>query len=108
MSLLTLGVAGEERDYGVAANSLWPLTIIATAAVQNLLGGDDSIKRSRTADIMSDAAYIILTSNSKQVTGQYFIDEAVMRSNGLNDNDLKKYQFDKSADIDSLGLDFFV
>ena len=79
-----------------------------TIAPQNLLGGDDSIKRSRTADIMSDAAYIILTSNSKQVTGQYFIDEAVMRSNGLNDNDLKKYQFDKSADIDSLGLDFFV
>ena len=65
MSMCVLGMAEEFKDQGVAVNALWPRTAIATAAVQNLLGGDDSIKKSRNIDIMSDSAYVILTSKSK-------------------------------------------
>ena len=57
------------RDVGIAVNALWPRTTIATAAVKNLLGGDDMVNRSRTEEIMADAAYEILTRNSRQVTG---------------------------------------
>ena len=65
MSMCVLGMAEEFKDQGVAVNALWPKTAIATAAVQNLLGGDDSVKKSRNSDIMSDSAYMILTSKSK-------------------------------------------
>ena len=64
MSMCVLGMAEEFKDQGVAVNALWPKTAIATAAVQNLLGGDDSVRKSRNCDIMSDSAYIILTSKS--------------------------------------------
>ena len=73
MSMCVLGMAEEFRDQGVAVNGLWPRTSIATAAVKNLLGGDESIKRSRTDDIMGDAAYLILKSDSKKTTGNFFI-----------------------------------
>lgn len=65
MSMCVLGIAEEFKGNGVAVNALWPRTSIATAAVQNLLGGDYAIKKSRGVDIMSDSAYLILTSNSK-------------------------------------------
>jgi len=64
-------MAGEFREQGIAVNALWPRTTIATAAVKNLLGGDALVEKSRTADIMSDAAYEILTRNSRQVTGEW-------------------------------------
>ena len=73
MSMCVLGMHEEFREHGVAVNGLWPRTAIATAAVKNLLGGDESIKRSRTDDIMGDAAYEILKSDSKKVTGNFFI-----------------------------------
>lgn len=73
MSMCVLGMAEEFKDQGVAVNALWPRTAIATAAVKNLLGGDDSIKKSRTDEIMGDAAYIILSQDSRKNTGNYYI-----------------------------------
>lgn len=90
MSLVTLGLAQELKDAGVAANSLWPRTIIATAAVKNLLGGDDGLSRTRSVDIMSDAAHVVLTRDSRTCTGNFFIDEDVLREEGLTD--LERYR----------------
>jgi citronellol/citronellal dehydrogenase len=78
MSLLTLGAAAELRDAGVAANALWPRSVIATAAVQNLLGGDEVMAKSRTPEIVADAAYAILTRPSRECTGNTFIDDEVL------------------------------
>ena len=89
MSLCVLGMAEELRAKGIAVNALWPKTVIATAAVQNLLGGDDSIRRCRTPEIVADAAYVILTSPSRETTGNFFIDEDVLRRAGVTD--LSKY-----------------
>ena len=85
MSMCTLGMAQELADQGVAVNSLWPKTTIATAAVQNLLGGDDMMRHSRTPEIMADAAWAILTSPARQTTGRFFIDEDVLRERGVED-----------------------
>lgn len=90
MSLVTLGLAEELRDAGIAANSLWPRTTIATAAVRNLLGGDDGLSRTRTVDIMSDAAHVVLTRDSRTCTGNFFIDEDVLREEGVTD--LERYR----------------
>jgi len=73
MSMCVLGMSEEFKENGVAVNALWPKTSIDTAAVRNLLGGDITIKRSRSVDIMSDSAYLILTSDSKQNTGNFYI-----------------------------------
>ena len=78
MSLLTLGAAAELREAGVAANGLWPRSVIATAAVQNLLGGDEVMAKSRTPEIVADAAYAILTQPSRECTGNLFIDDEVL------------------------------
>ena len=67
------GLAGYLKKYKIGVNSLWPKTAIATAAVMNHLGGKESINRSRIDVIVADAAYILLTSNSKKVTGNFFI-----------------------------------
>ncbi|MES2430409.1 MAG: NAD(P)-dependent oxidoreductase [Bacteroidota bacterium] len=87
MSLIAMGLAAELRKHGIAANTLWPKTTIATAAVQNLLGGDALIKMSRTVDIVADAAFIILSRQSLDCTGNNFIDEEVLRSEGVTDFD---------------------
>lgn len=87
MSLVTLGLSGELRDQGVAVNSLWPRTTIATAAVRNLLGGEEMCARSRKPEIMGDAAHAILTRPARACTGQYFIDEAVLAEEGITDLD---------------------
>lgn len=89
MTLITLGLSEELRKYNVAANALWPRTTIATAAVQNLLGGEMLIKMSRTTDIIADAAYYILSKPSTECTGNAFIDEAVLATEGITD--LSKY-----------------
>lgn len=73
MSLCVLGMAGEFKDAGIAVNALWPRTSIATAAVKNMLGGDEMMRTSRSDAIMGDAAYVILSSNSKKTTGNFFI-----------------------------------
>lgn len=83
MSLCVLGMAEEFRDQGVAINALWPRTVIATAAVMNLLGGEEVMRHSRKPEIMADAALAILTQPSRQCTGNFFIDEAVLTAAGI-------------------------
>lgn len=85
MSLLTLGWAAEYADAGIAANCLWPETLIATAAVQNLLGGDDAIASARTPEIVADAAIEILKRPSRECTGNTFLDVDVLREAGVTD-----------------------
>ena len=85
MSMCTLGLAEELRDDGVAVNSLWPRTIIATAAVRNLLGGDEAMRRSRRPEIVSDAAHAILVRPSRQTTGNFFLVEDVLAAEGITD-----------------------
>jgi citronellol/citronellal dehydrogenase len=87
MSLCTLGMAEEFKPLNIAVNSLWPMTTIATAAVKNLLGGDDMINQSRNEEIMADAAHAILTRNSKEATGNFYIDEEVLRAEGVTNFD---------------------
>jgi citronellol/citronellal dehydrogenase len=79
MSMCALGFAEEFEEQGVASNALWPRTMIATAAVKNLLGGDESMQRSRSPQIMADAAHAIFTSDSRELTGQFLIDDEVLR-----------------------------
>lgn len=88
MSMCVLGMAEEFKKDGVAVNALWPRTAIATAAVQNLLGGDAMMKASRTVDIMADAAWHILTQDSRAATGNFFIDDEVLASAGVTDLDI--------------------
>lgn len=85
MSLLTLGWAAEYAEDGVAANCLWPETLIATAAVQNLLGGDDAIAKARSPEIVADAAVEILSRPARELTGQTLIDVDVLRGAGVTD-----------------------
>lgn len=103
MSMCVLGMAGEFRDQGVAFNALWPRTTIATAAVRNLLGGDEMCRQSRTPEIMGDAAWYILTRGSRQCTGNFFIDDDVLREEGIED--LSGYAVDPTQ---PLHPDFFV
>ena len=86
MSLCVLGMA-EEFKGRVAVNALWPRTVIATSAVQNLLGGDQTMNHSRKPDIMADAAYAILTKPFKDCTGNFFVDEDLLRKEGVTDFD---------------------
>ncbi|UUZ61483.1 SDR family oxidoreductase [Nocardioides sp. B-3] len=79
MSLLTLGWSAEYADRGVAANCLWPQTYIATAAVQNLLGGEATLEQSRTPEIVADAAIEIVTRPARECTGNTFLDVDVLR-----------------------------
>lgn len=85
MSLLTLGWAAEYAEHGVAANCLWPETLIATAAVQNLLGGDDAIAKARTPEIVADAAVAILRRDARTTTGNSFLDVDVLAAEGVTD-----------------------
>ncbi|HEY6004103.1 MAG TPA: NAD(P)-dependent oxidoreductase [Anaeromyxobacter sp.] len=84
MSLCVLGMAEELRDRGIAVNALWPRTVIATAAL-NLLGGEETAKRGRTPDVVADAAVAILKRPSRSCTGNFFVDEDVLRAEGVTD-----------------------
>jgi citronellol/citronellal dehydrogenase len=103
MSMCALGWSLELAPRGIAANCLWPRTAIDTAAVRNLLGGDELARRSRTVEIMADAAHVILTSNSRELTGKFLIDEDVLRGAGVSD--FTKYAVDPSLE---LAPDFFL
>ena len=103
MSMCVLGMAGEFKKDGVAFNALWPRTTIATAAVQNLLGGDAMIRGSRKPEIMADAAYVIFNRPARECTGNFFIDDEVLASAGKTD--LSEYAVDPTA---TLMPDFFV
>lgn len=85
MSLVTLGLAEELKGRGIAANSLWPRTTIATAAVANLLGGEEMVARSRTPEIMAEAAHAVLTRDPRECTGNFFIDDDVLTEEGVTD-----------------------
>ncbi len=82
MSMQVLGISTELQADNIAVNALWPRTTIATAAVRNILGGEEMMKHSRTPEIMSDAAHVILCSNAKVNTGNFWIDDEVLVSNG--------------------------
>jgi citronellol/citronellal dehydrogenase len=84
MSLCVLGMAEELRERGIAVNALWPKTIIATAAL-NLLGGEETARHGRTPEIVADAAHAILTRPARETTGRFFIDEDVLREEGVRD-----------------------
>lgn len=104
MSMVVLGLAEEFREAGVAVNALWPRTTIATAAVRNLLGGEEVVRRSRKPEMVADAAHVILTQPSRQCTGQFFIDEDVLRQVGVTD--FARYAVDPS--VGELMPDLFV
>ncbi|MEI7582826.1 NAD(P)-dependent oxidoreductase [Runella sp.] len=105
MSMCVLGMSAEFRKQGVAFNALWPKTAIATAAVNNLLGGEESIKRCRKPEIMADAAYMIFTKNSRECTGNFFVDEDILRENGITDFNQYKYA---NVEDNELLPDFFL
>lgn len=103
MSLVTLGLAGELRGDGIAANSLWPRTTIDTAAIRNVVG-EQMAQTSRTPQIMADAAYAIITKPSREVTGQFFIDDEVLAAEGVTD--FAQYRLCENED--DLTPDFWV
>ena len=103
MSMCVLGMAEELKSDGIAVNGLWPRTAIATAAVKNVLGGEELMNISRKPEIMADAAYEIFIKDSKEFTGNFCIDDLVLHESGVKD-------FTKYADVsfDKLAPDFFV
>ncbi|TNC87763.1 MAG: short chain dehydrogenase [Alcanivorax sp.] len=106
MSFCVLGMAEEFSRDQIAFNALWPRTAIATAAVQNHLGGDATVKLSRLPTIMADAAYEIFKRSSAECSGNFFIDDEVMAEAGVTD--LRHYQVDTSLEINQLIPDFFI
>jgi len=103
MSMVTLGLSQELADVGIAANCLWPKTIIATAAVQNLLGGDRAMAQSRRPEIIADAAFEIFKRDARANTGNFYIDEDVLTEAGVTD--FGQYGY---GDSGSLQLDIFL
>ena len=103
MSLVVLGLAGELRAKGIAVNALWPRTTIATSAIRNLLGGDTIMRRSRTPDILADAACRIFAKPAKSFTGHFLIDDTFLAAEGVTDFD--RYRVDPR---EPLAPDFFV
>ena len=103
MSLCVLGFAGEFRDRGIAVNALWPRTTIATAAIRNIVGGDQMMRASRKPEIMADAAHAILTKPSREFTGNFCIDDTLLAAEGVTDFD--RYRIDRTV---GLQPDFFV
>lgn len=103
MSCCVLGMAEEFKKYGIAVNALWPKTTIATSAIVNLLGGEGLVDRSRKVDIMADAAHAILTKNCWDLTGQFLIDEEVLRKEGVTDFDA--YSVKPGTELQ---MDFFI
>lgn len=103
MSLCVLGMHEEFRKDGIAFNALWPRTAIATAAVEFALGGDAMMKASRTPEILSDAAHLILTKNAREFTGNFCIDDTLLYEHGVTD--FEKYRVDPTQ---KLAPDFFV
>ncbi len=103
MSMCVLGMAEELKPHSIAVNGLWPRTAIATAAVKNVLGGEELMNISRTPEIMADAAYEIFTKDSSTFTGNFCIDDLVLYDSGIRD-------FSKYADVPftELALDFFL
>lgn len=105
MSMLTLGMSEEFRNYGISVNSLWPQTMIATAAIEFQLGSRESFKHARTPAIMADAAHVILSSTGRSISGRLLVDEAILREHGATD--FEHYRFAPDSD-DKLMPDLFI
>ncbi|TGV76378.1 short chain dehydrogenase, partial [Mesorhizobium sp. M00.F.Ca.ET.149.01.1.1] len=103
MSMCTLGMSAEFAKDGIAVNSLWPISTIDTAAVRNLLGGATVAAMSRSPDIVADAAYAIFMRPSREATGNFYIDEEVLRAEGVTD-----FSVYAPGAADQLAGDFFV
>lgn len=103
MTLCALGIAEEMREAGIASNTLWPRTAIATAAVQNLLGGDEMMKRSRKPEVYSDSAYAVMSRPAREFTGNSLLCEDVLLDSGVTD--LSVYDCVPGTE---LGVDFWV
>lgn len=104
MSLIVLGLSGELKDYKISVNALWPRTAVATMAVKNMVG-DSLMNFSRKPEILADAAYYILTSDSTKSTGNFFIDDEVLAGAGIYD--LTSYNVDPKISQFELAPDFF-
>ena len=105
MSMLTLGMSEEFSNYGISVNSLWPQTMIATAAIEFQLGSRESFKHARTPAIMADAAHAILSSSQRRITGRLLIDEEILREQGVSD--FAHYRFDPDSS-ETLMTDLFI
>lgn len=103
LSMCVIGMAEEFRDYGIKVNALWPRTLIATAAVKNLLGGEAMVRRSRKPDIVAEAIFRIIADTHPSNTGNFYIDEAILLANGISD--LSVYAVDPS---EALQTDLFL
>jgi citronellol/citronellal dehydrogenase len=103
MSLVVLGLAGELRGKGIAVNALWPRTVIATAAVNNLLGGEALMRAARKPEIVADAAYAVFAKPAREFTGNFLIDDTFLAENGVSD--FEPYRADPTQ---KLAQDFFV
>jgi citronellol/citronellal dehydrogenase len=97
MSLVALGLAGELHEKGIAVNTLWPRTTIATSAIKNLLGGERVMRMSRTPEIMADAAYRIFQKPAKSFTGNFLIDDTFLYGEGVRD--FEQYRVDPDAPL---------
>lgn len=106
MTMVTLGLAAEFADEGIAANALWPETTIATAAVQFSLGGDAMMRVSRTPEVCADATYAVLAKPSREFTGQTLVMEDVLRAEGVTD--FSKYAAVPGTPDDQLYPDIFL
>jgi citronellol/citronellal dehydrogenase len=103
MSMVVLGLAGELRVQGIAVNALWPRTTIATAAIKNLLGGEEIMRRSRRPEILAEAAYRIFGKPARGFSGQFLIDDTFLA--GERVTDFEPYRVDPQ---EPLASDFFV
>jgi citronellol/citronellal dehydrogenase len=103
MSMVMFGMAEEFKGDGIACNSLWPRTTIATAAVEFALGGEAVMRRSRRPEIMADAAYAIFRRNSRAFTGRFMLDDDMLRDEGITD--FEQYAYDPSQELQ---VDIFV
>lgn len=106
MSFCVLAMAEEFRRDGIAFNALWPRTTIATAAIQNQLGGEMALKHSRKPSIMADAAHAILIKNSREFTGNFCIDDEILKAMGVSN--FKPYQVDETLAENQLLPDLFL
>ena len=102
--MLTIGMNQEFSNYGISVNALWPRTIIATAAIEFSLGGRELFTKARTPAIMADAAYQIMISEKRSLTGRLLIDEEILRERGVVD--FEQYRVEQSDD--ELMVDLFV
>ena len=103
MSQCVLGMAEEFKKQGIAVNALWPHSVIATAAISNVVAGEEAFPHCRKPEILADAAYLILSRKASEYTGNFCIDDVLLNQNGTTD--FNKYRIDKN---ESLWKDFFV